>query len=157
MRRNSSGRLLPSGQSGPSLARRKDGLNKKRKSVRRGSGKHWESKPAVIIRGEREICNPVTIEGRAEYKWRTMLVFVRQDGICCNCLEPLSLSECTFEHEDGRTSGRKDERTAIFEDGRFVRHLNGASHLICNSRRGSRRTEIYHGNNALIEKENVSK
>jgi len=46
-------------------------------------GKHWLSKPDIVYRGEREICNPATDVGRAEYKYRTMLMWVRQDSWCC--------------------------------------------------------------------------
>src|ERR1044071_9431529 len=49
-----------------------------RKSIAR-IGKHWEHKPPVVRRGEREICNPATDEGRAEYKWRTLLMWLRQN------------------------------------------------------------------------------
>jgi hypothetical protein len=110
------------------------------------------SKPAVIYRGKREICNPATKEGQAEYRYRILLMWLRQDGLCCDCLGPLKLSGATFEHENGRGGGKRDDRIAIFEDGHFVRHLNGAAHLLCNSKRGSRRTPIYHGNNFEREK-----
>lgn len=126
---------------------------KKRKSVSRGPGKHWLNKPAVIVRrGGKEICNLATPEGEAEYKWRVMLMWVRQDGLCCDCGMPLRLADATFEHQDGRGAGRRDDRIAIFDDsGRFVKHINGAAHGICNGQRGSRRTEIHHGNNCFIE------
>jgi hypothetical protein len=120
-------------------------------SIRRGPGKHWLSKPAVVHRGEREICNPATPEGRAEYAWRKLLLWVRQDGICCNCRKPLTLSECTFEHEEERAAGRRDDRLAIIENGQLVRHLNGVSHRHCNRLRGSTKTPIYHGNNYVVE------
>lgn len=82
-------------------------------------------------------------------------MLVRQNGVCCDCGEPLSWAEATFEHEDGRGAGKRDDRVAIFDDDHFVKHINGAAHLICNSQRGSKRTEIYHGNNCVIEKEKV--
>lgn len=114
-------------------------------------GKHWENKPAVAMRGEREICNPATAEGCAEYRWRILLMWVRQNGRCCDCLQPLRLADATFEHENLRGKDR-DDRIAIFDsDGRFIKHLNGAAHSWCNVKRGSRRTEIYHGNNCLVE------
>jgi hypothetical protein len=129
-----------------------EALPGRRKGIR-PIGKHWENKPDVIFRGDREICNPGTPGGCAEYKWRVLLMWIRQDGICCNCPYPLALKDATFEHENGRTSGRRDDRIALFDvDGSFLRHLNGVSHLACNSRRGSRRTEIQHGNNAVFER-----
>jgi hypothetical protein len=122
-------------------------------NIRRGPGRKWEGKPAVIVRRDgKEVCNLKTSAGWAEYKWRIVLMWVRQDGICCNCWLELKLSEATFEHEDGRGAGRRDDRIAIFdEEGRFVRHLNGASHEWCNHKRGSRRTQLWHGNNCVIE------
>jgi len=64
------------------------------------------------------------------------------------------MCEATFEHEDGRGMGgaRRDDRIVIEdEEGRFVRHQNGASHKSCNSKRGSLRTELWHGNNCFLE------
>jgi hypothetical protein len=121
--------------------------------VHGGLGKHWEGKPFLIIRRDgKEVCNLKHPEGWAEYKYRILLMWLRQDGICCNCRLELKLSEATFEHEDGRGAGRRDDRIAIFdEEGRFVRHLNGASHSGCNRKRGSRRTELFHGNNCVVE------
>lgn len=118
-------------------------------------GKHWQSKPWLVKYDDgREICNLSKSAGLGEYRLRIFLMWVRQDGWCCNCGYRLKLSEATFEHEDGRTKARRDDRIAIFnEDGHFVRHLNGASHPHCNCKRGSRRTEIFHGDNCYIEKE----
>ena len=90
----------------------------------------------------REICNRATPEGRAEYEYRKILLWIRQDGVCCNCKRRLKLKFATFEHE--RLRGRDiDER---LEDERGI-PLNGVSHERCNLLRGSRRTEIYHGYN----------
>ena len=124
-------------------------------------GKHWLSKPAVIIRGEREICNPATPEGCAEYKWRVLLMWVRQEGWCCFreydfCPGRLHLAEATMEHEDKRGGGKHDSRIAIFDDeGRFLQPYNGAAHGRCNSIAGSRRLPIWHGPFDLIEKESA--
>jgi hypothetical protein len=126
------------------------------KSIR-SVGKHWLSKPAIVYRGEREICNPATPEGCAEYKWRTVLMWVRQNGWCCFrehdfCPGRLHLSEATFEHEGKRTKGQRDDRIALFDtEGRFLRHLNGAAHGECNRIAGSRKLPIWHGDRALIE------
>lgn len=122
-----------------------------RKRTSQSVGRHWFNKPAVIYRSEREICNPATPEGKAEYKWRILLMWVRQEGLCCDCREPLRLKEATFEHENGRGGGKRDDRIAIYIEGKFIRHQNGAAHLWCNSQRGSRRTPIWHGNNCIVE------
>lgn len=129
----------------------------KSKSIRR-VGKHWLTKPAVTIRRDlKEICNPATVEGRAEYWFRTMLMWIRQDGWCCFreydfCPGRLRLADCTFEHEDKRGGGKKDERLALVDtEGRFIRHINGAAHGECNGIAGSRRLPIYHGGFSTIE------
>ncbi|HLW51254.1 MAG TPA: hypothetical protein VKW06_00295 [Candidatus Angelobacter sp.] len=130
-------------------------------STPRKRGKHWQRKPAVIVFPDRrEICNQSKAAGRGEYRFRLFLMWVRQyepslDYVrCCNCGLKLHLVDACFEHEHFRTKARRDDRIAIFdEDGRFVKHINGASHAHCNSARGSRRTEIWHGSNCVIEKE----
>ncbi|HEY2497325.1 MAG TPA: hypothetical protein VGK24_09670 [Candidatus Angelobacter sp.] len=97
----------------------------------------------------------------AEYKYRTMLMWVRQDGWCCFweydfCPGRLHLSEATFEHEEKRTKAQQDDRIAIFDaEGRFVRYLNGAAHWECNGIAGSRKLPIYHGSNAIIEERKI--
>lgn len=101
----------------------------------------WRIRPAVITYpGGREICNPVTAEGIAEYRGRVAKMHKRQTGLCCNCRKPLALSEATFEHEDGRGGGKRDDRIVV-----NGKPKNGASHGICNSERGSKRTPIWHG------------
>lgn len=119
--------------------RRGDVAKTRRAANPRRIGKHWKDKPAVIIRKGREICNPATPEGRGEYAWRTFLLWLRQDGFCCCCLQKLKLKAATFEHEHQRTKGARDER--IWADGL---PMNGASHGWCNLKRGSKRTPIAH-------------
>lgn len=128
----------------------------RRKAIAR-VGKHWKHKAAVIVkRGGREICNPATPEGRAEYFWRKLLMLIRQEGFCCNCPYLLRIEDMTFEHENGRGAAKRDDRIALMDDdGRFLRHINGVSHADCNQRRGSRRTEIEHGNNTVLEIESL--
>ena len=116
------------------------------------------SKPAVIVRPDgREIINPATPEGYAEYKWRVMLFWLRQRGWCCFrdydfCPGRLKLSEATMEHENKRGAGKHDSRIAIFdEEGLFIRHINGAAHLACNSIVGSRRLPLFYGDNASFQ------
>lgn len=97
--------------------------------------------PIVFVeRDGREICNDKTVDGRAEYKSRIRQMLRRQNGKCCDCLKPLALMVATFEHENGRTVARRDDRIEV--DGQRV---NGAAHLQCNGERGSKRTPIYHG------------
>lgn len=129
----------------------------KSKSIR-SVGRHWLSKPAVIIRRDgKEICNPATVEGRAEYWFRTMLMWIRQDGWCCFreydfCPGRLRLADCTFEHEQKRGAGKRDDRIALLDsEGGFIRHINGAAHGECNGIAGSRRLPIYHGGFSTIE------
>lgn len=88
----------------------------------------------------REICNDKTVAGREEYKSRVRMMLRRQNGKCCNCQKPLYVGNATFEHENGRSVARRDDRIEI--DGQPV---NGASHLSCNSERGSKRTPIWKG------------
>lgn len=119
-------------------------------------GKHWLSKPAVVYRGAREILNPATEEGRSERIWRTMLMWVRQDGWCCFreydfCPGRLKLSQATFEHENKRGGGKHDSRLSYFDVAGKEIPLNGAAHLNCNQIAGSRRLPIWHGDNCIFE------
>ncbi len=123
-------------------------------------GKHWLRKPAVVYRGEREICNPATDAGRAEYKYRTMLMWVRQDGWCCFheydfCPGRLKLRGATFEHERKRTKGQQDDRISYLDAAGKEQPLNGAAHGECNRIAGSRKLPIDHGTNTIYEKEKV--
>ena len=125
---------------------------KARSSIRRGPGKSWLTKPAVVYRGEKEICNPATVEGRAEYKYRTMLLWLRQDAICCFkdydfCPGMLHLAQATFQHQNLRGKD-KDER---IWDPKTKEPLNGAAHGECNLIAGSRRLPIFHGSNFHYE------
>jgi len=80
----------------------------------------------------REICLQ-NEAGRAEYKQRKMLLWQRQNGFCSLCQKPVSLVDCTFEHAQGRTSGRRDDRI-VDEHGKPI---NGIAHKSCNQRKGS--------------------
>ena len=103
-------------------------------------GKKWLNRPAVYVtKGGREICNPATDGGILQYWFRRAALWLRQEGLCCICCRELKLSDATFEHENGRGGGKRDDRIEI--DGQPI---NGASHLWCNSLRGSKRTPIYH-------------
>src|SRR6185437_8077247 len=96
-----------------------------RSSIRRGPGKSWDRKPWLIVRRDKkEVLNLSHPAGFAEYRWRILMMLVRQDGICCDCLGPLTWEESTFEHEDGRGACRRDDRIALFDDeGRFLKHI----------------------------------
>jgi hypothetical protein len=81
--------------------------------------------------------------GRGEYFSRILKMADRQGWACCNCRHSMRGCRPTFEHEEGRGmgGGKRDDRIEI--DGKPV---NGASHLLCNQARGSKRTPIWKGN-----------
>ena len=106
----------------------------------------------------REVCqtrldHPEGAEGRAEYKRRKEAMWERQKGICClygflpECPGKLLLKQATFEHEDGRGAGgsKRDDRI-VLPDGTWI---NGVSHLLCNSLKGSRHIPFNEARNAL--------
>lgn len=125
-------------------------------------GKKWFRKPAVIVYPNgREICNPATDEGRAEYKYRTLLMWIRQDGWCCFheyefCPGRLKLQDATFEHEGKRTKGQQDDRISYFDAAGKEQPLNGAAHGKCNRIAGSRKLPIWHGTYTIYEKEHTA-
>jgi hypothetical protein len=93
----------------------------------------------------REVCYTTgtvkqSLKGRKEYRRRISLMWERQKGICClsgfcpTCPGLLAENEATFEHENGRSGGKRDDRIEI--DGKKI---NGAAHLVCNQWKGSRR------------------
>lgn len=92
-----------------------------------------------IHRDGREVCQR-TPNGRAIYRQRTEDMRQRQEGRCClefyapMCPGPLRLAEATFEHENGRGGGKRDDRIAL-PDGTWI---NGAAHMGCNGWKGSR-------------------
>ncbi len=59
----------------------------------------------------------------------------------------LLLKDATFEHEDGRGAGgsKRDDRI-VLPDGTWI---NGVSHLLCNSLKGSRHIPFNEARNAL--------
>jgi hypothetical protein len=103
--------------------------------------------PVKVMRDGREICakgiDAAGREGAAEYKSRTRKMWTRQKGICClygycpDCPGPMALEEATFDHEDGRGGGRRDDRIEL-PDGTWI---NGACHGPCNGWKGSRRID----------------
>lgn len=83
----------------------------------------------------REICGK-DAAGQREYRRRRLLMRDRQNELCCLCGQWMAEDEASFEHEAGRTAGRRDDRIEL-PDGR---RINGASHSLCNYARGSKRT-----------------
>jgi hypothetical protein len=92
----------------------------------------------------REVCYTVgtvkdSVIGRAEYSRRARSMWERQNRICClfghapNCPGTLAVNEITFEHQNGRGGGKRDDRIEI--DGKWI---NGAAHLLCNQWKSSR-------------------
>ena len=110
----------------------------------------------------REVCetrldHPEGAEGRAEYKRRKKAMWERQKGICClygflpECPGKLEIKLATFEHEDGRGGGKRDDRISL-PDGTWI---NGVSHLMCNSLKGSRHIPFNKARNALANSEST--
>ena len=100
-----------------------------------------QEKPWIkIVRDGREVLDTTTVKGAEEYKRRKWDMRDRQKGRCClegfipECPGLLRRSDCTFEHEDGRGGGKRDDRI-VLPDGTW---LNGASHSQCNYLKGSR-------------------
>jgi hypothetical protein len=98
----------------------------------------------IVHRDGREVCitalnHPLGAEGRAEYKRRLEVMWERQKGYCClhgfiaECPGKLLLGEATFEHENGRAGGKRDDRVEL-PDGTWI---NGAAHMLCNGIKGS--------------------
>jgi hypothetical protein len=88
----------------------------------------------------REVINKATLDGRREYRARTLEMVLRQAGRCClegyapMCRGWMLEFEATFEHEWGRGVGKRDDRI-ILPDGTWI---NGAAHSLCNGWKGSR-------------------
>ena len=82
----------------------------------------------------REVCAATPV-GRREYRRRTSAMRERQGNLCCLCGLYLSEEEATFEHQNGRGGGKRDDRIEV--DGKWI---NGAAHFWCNNEKGSKRT-----------------
>jgi hypothetical protein len=103
---------------------------------------YCEPETVRVYPSGREICNKLSVEGKREYRRRTLKMLVRQAGRCClegyapGCPGNLSPREATFEHERGRGlgGGKRDDRTEL-PDGTWI---NGAAHELCNGWKGSR-------------------
>jgi hypothetical protein len=82
-------------------------------------------------------------KGRREYQDRIYAMCKRQNFVCClygicpTCPGDMAFVEATFEHENGRGAGKRDDRIEL-PDGRWI---NGAAHYTCNTWKGSRRID----------------
>lgn len=86
----------------------------------------------IVLDGSREVCTKSTA-GRKEYKRRTLKMADDQGWFCAMCDTPFTERDPpTFDHQDNRTAGNKDERTEI--DGH---RYNAAVHGMCNRNAGS--------------------
>jgi hypothetical protein len=104
---------------------------------------------AVAVRPDgREVCDLNTSAGRLAYKRKVRDMADRQSGICClfghsPVCHPRGLLlgyTVTFEHEQGRGGGKRDDRIEKPDPenpGKVIR-INGAAHMTCNSWKGSR-------------------
>lgn len=105
-------------------------------------------KPAIrIFKDGREVCDLLTKAGRDEYFRRIRAMWERQgrrcslEGMVKECPGYLSISEATFDHDEGRGhgGGHRDDRIEIpdakAEGG--MRKINSACHPLCNSLKGS--------------------
>ena len=104
-------------------------------------------KPAIRIFADgREVCDLTTKAGSDEYHRRKWEMRTRQNNRCCleghveGCSGFLAKVDTTFEHEDGRTGGKRDDRIERLnpKTGK-MEWINGAAHFWCNTRKGSRR------------------
>jgi hypothetical protein len=115
-----------------------------------------------VFRGGREVCNFLTKEGHDVYEQRKRAMWERQGRRCClyghipECPGKLNWADTTFDHEvprgyDGATRDDRIEIRVKKKDGTIkVRWQNGAAHLNCNTRKGSRRIDYNAAHNGDI-------
>jgi len=113
----------------------------------RRPGEVKKERPAIkVMKDGREICDLTTKAGADEYHNRKWKMRTRQGDRCClekvipECPGFLPKCDTSFEHELGRTGGKRDDRierpnpkTGEME------WINGAAHFWCNSRKGSKK------------------
>jgi len=87
----------------------------------------------------REVCQENTA-GRREYRRRTLAMRDRQGELCARCGEWMSEADTTFDHENGRGGGKRDDRIEV--DGE---RQNAALHGKCNHEKGSKREPYLFG------------
>lgn len=89
--------------------------------------------PAITTMPDgKEICSP-TGSGAREYRRRTLAMRARQGELCRWCGMWMPEDETTFDHDDRRTKGRRDDRIVV-----LGKRKNAAVHKLCNGERGSR-------------------
>lgn len=76
-----------------------------------------------------------TLQGRREYKARTLAMAERQQWRCALCGRWMNMDDVTFDHQFGRgmNGSKRDDRIEI--KGKWH---NAAAHLRCNQDKGSR-------------------
>jgi hypothetical protein len=109
--------------------------------------------PIKVFSDGREKVNLNTAEGRAIYLGRKKIMYLRQDKRCClfgkftdgftGCAGQLrdgriSFDMSMFEHEEGRTGGKIDDRIEKMVNGK-MKWINGVACPFCNSHKGSRK------------------
>lgn len=100
-----------------------------------------ETSSVIYYPDGREVCCIRTRQGSAEYKRRTTQMAERQGWLCClygicpDCPGVMTPETVSFEHENGRGGGKRDDRIVLPDGTR----INGAAHVQCNQWKGSRR------------------
>lgn len=79
----------------------------------------------------REICTE-TPAGKREYRARTLVMRWRQGELCRWCGQWMAEDETTFDHDNRRGAGRRDDRIEV-----LGKRQNAAVHKLCNQERGS--------------------
>lgn len=88
----------------------------------------------------REVLNLDSTKGKQEYKRRRTEMWERQRNLCPICTLYIPFDEASFEHEDLRSGGRRDDRIwKVDEEGNKMPY-NFAVHKLCNVAKGSKRT-----------------
>jgi hypothetical protein len=90
-----------------------------------------------VYRDGREVCEK-NAAGTREYRKRVLIMWERQGGLCAICGKLLRIEQATFDHSRPRGMGAGFREDRIEIEGKPV---NAAVHGLCNSLRGSKRTE----------------
>ena len=85
----------------------------------------------------RQVCDK-TKAGKAVYRGRVYMMWLRQRRLCCICRTALDFADAVFEHQDGRGMNGSHRDDRIEKDGK---PYNGAAHSWCNVQKGSRRID----------------
>ncbi len=104
--------------------------------------------PIKVFKDGREICNQLTRAGRDEYQRRKLVMWDRQGKRCALQITEICKQrqgrwpkdETQFDHENGRSGGKQDDRIEVFdpETGKMDPQ-NGAVCGWCNCAKGSKR------------------